>query len=60
MTGRWFSPGIPVYSINKTDRHDLTEILSKLALSTMNQPTILMLIIKIETLILNLVHTMRV
>jgi hypothetical protein len=26
----------------------------------MNQPTILMLIIKIETLILNLVHTMRV
>jgi hypothetical protein len=26
-TGRWFSPGTPVSSINKTDRHDITEIL---------------------------------
>ena len=24
MTGRWFSPGIPVSSINKPDRHDKT------------------------------------
>jgi hypothetical protein len=26
-TGRWFSPGPPVSSTNKTDRHDITEIL---------------------------------
>jgi len=24
--GRWFSPGTPVSSTNKTDRHDITEI----------------------------------
>jgi hypothetical protein len=33
-TGRWFSPGTPVSSINKTDRHDITEILLKVALTT--------------------------
>ena len=27
VAGCWFSPGIPVSSINKTDRHDITEIL---------------------------------
>ena len=27
--GRWFSPDPPVSSINKTDRHDITEILLK-------------------------------
>jgi len=37
-TGRWFSPGTPVSSRNKTDHHDITEILLKVALSTMNQP----------------------
>jgi hypothetical protein len=30
----WFSPGTPVSSTNKTDRHDKTEILLKVALST--------------------------
>ena len=33
-TGQWFSPGIPVSSTNKTDRHDITKILLKVALST--------------------------
>ena len=33
-TGRWFSPGTPVSSTNKTDRHDITEILLKVALKT--------------------------
>jgi hypothetical protein len=28
-TGRWFSPGTLVSSTNKTDRHDITEILLK-------------------------------
>ena len=35
-TGRWFSPGIPVSSTNKTDCYDLTEILLKVALNTIN------------------------
>ena len=30
-TGRWFSPGTPIASTNKTDRHDITEILLKVA-----------------------------
>ena len=30
-TGRWFSPGTPVSSTNKTDRHGITEILLKVA-----------------------------
>jgi hypothetical protein len=34
--GRWFSPGIPVSSTNKTDRHDMTEILLKVALKTIS------------------------
>ena len=36
--GRWFSSGTPVSSTNKTDRHDITEILLKGALHTTNQP----------------------
>jgi len=32
-TGRWFSPGTPVSSTNETDRHDITEIVLKVALS---------------------------
>ena len=32
-TGRWFSPGTQVSSTNKTDRHDIIEILLKVALS---------------------------
>ena len=36
--GRWFSPGNLVSSTNKTDCHDITEILLKVELSTINQP----------------------
>ena len=35
-TGRWFSPGTPVSSTNKTDRNDMTVILLKVALDTIN------------------------
>jgi hypothetical protein len=35
--GRWFSPGTPASSNTKTGRHDIAEILLKVALSTMNQ-----------------------
>jgi hypothetical protein len=34
VAGRCFSPGTPVSSTNKTDRHDITEILLKVALNT--------------------------
>ena len=37
VTGRWFSPRTPVSSINKTCRHDITEILLKVALNTIKQ-----------------------
>jgi hypothetical protein len=36
VTGRWFSPGTPVSSTNKTDCHDITEILLEVALNTIN------------------------
>ena len=40
MTGRWFSPGPPVPSTNKTDRHDITviqkNVVLKVVLSTIN------------------------
>ena len=36
--GRWFSPGTPVSSTNKTDRYDLTEILLKVALNNITLP----------------------
>jgi hypothetical protein len=32
--GQWFSPGPPVSYTNKTDRHDVTEMLLKVALNT--------------------------
>jgi hypothetical protein len=35
-TGRWFSLGNPVSSTNKTDCHDITEILLKVVLNTIN------------------------
>ena len=37
MAGCWFSLGTPVSSTNKTDHHDITEILLKVALNTINQ-----------------------
>ena len=36
-TGRWFSLGPPISSTNKTDRHNITEILLKVALSLIKQ-----------------------
>jgi hypothetical protein len=32
--GRFISPGTPVSSTNKTDRHDIAEIMLKVALNT--------------------------
>ena len=39
-TGQWFSLGTLVFSTNKTDHHDITEILLKVALSTITAPII--------------------
>ena len=36
-TGWWYSPRPPVYSTNKNDRHDITEILLKVELNTIKQ-----------------------
>jgi hypothetical protein len=33
---RWFSLGTPVSSTNKTDQHDITEILLKVVLNTIS------------------------
>jgi len=35
-TGWWFSLGTPVSTTNKTDHQDITEILLKMVLSTIN------------------------
>ena len=35
--GGWFCPGTPASSTTKTDRHDIAEILLKVALNTINQ-----------------------
>jgi len=34
---RWFSPGPSVSSTNRTDRHDITKILLKVAINTIKQ-----------------------
>ena len=35
--GRWFSPGTPASSTTTTGRHDIAEILLKVALNLINQ-----------------------
>ena len=35
---RWFSPGSPISSTNKTDRHDITEIWMFVELDTLTTP----------------------
>jgi hypothetical protein len=37
MTGQWFPKGTPLSSINKADLYNITEILLKVALNTINQ-----------------------
>ena len=37
LSDQWCSHGIPVSSTNKTDRHDITEILLKVALNTITR-----------------------
>jgi hypothetical protein len=41
--GRWFCPGTPASSTTKTGRHDIAEMLLKVALSTKNQSNVVCL-----------------
>ena len=44
MTGRWFSPETLVSITNKTEHHDVTEILLKVALNIIALPLTVMII----------------
>ena len=58
--GWWFSPGPPVYSTNKTDRHDITAILLKVALNTITSyPFLLMYIIFLDCSHLDIIINFR-
>jgi hypothetical protein len=45
QTGRWFSPGTPVFSTKKSDLYDIAEIVLKVALNTIKQtnPSIMLM-----------------
>jgi hypothetical protein len=45
--GLWFSPGPPVSFSNKTDCHNITEIMLKVALNTIEQTNILFEVFKV-------------
>ena len=45
-TGQWFSPGISVSYTNKTDHHDIAEILLKVTLNTTSDLSIFFFIEK--------------
>jgi hypothetical protein len=44
--GRWFSSGNPTSSTTKTGRHDIAEILLKVALNTKNKKIYLEMTVK--------------
>jgi hypothetical protein len=48
--GWWFSPGTPASSTTKTGRHDIAEILLKVALNTKNQNQIKIYLSETSTL----------
>jgi hypothetical protein len=51
-TGRWFPPGCPVSSTNKTDCHDITEILLKVPLNTIKETNKQIYIFNVWTVVL--------
>jgi hypothetical protein len=51
--GRWFSPRTPTSSTTKTGRHDIAEILLKVALNTINQIKYIWLPLYIVCLVLS-------
>jgi hypothetical protein len=51
--GRWFSPGTPASSTTTTGRHDIAEILLKVALNTTNQSIIIYSLKSLRDLCIN-------
>ena len=49
-TGRWFSPGTQVSSTNKIDRHEITEMVLKVALNTITLTLLNIYILQLYTL----------
>ena len=47
MAGQSFSPGTPVSSTSKTDRHDITEILLKMVLNTLTIDSTIVMSVKV-------------
>ena len=56
--GRWFTPGTPVSSTKKIGRHDITEILLKVALKTINRTSMSVLFFKVNTTNLTYFHSL--
>jgi hypothetical protein len=55
VAGQWFSPGNPVSSTNKTDCHDITEILLKVALNTITLTlTLYHTKVRMRTIVINI------
>jgi hypothetical protein len=50
-TGGWFSPCTPISSTNKTDRHDIAELLFKVVLNTNISPFYSKLFSKVVTIL---------
>jgi hypothetical protein len=55
-TARWFSPGTPVSVTNKTDCHDITEILLKVTLNTITHPLTLLSVSKFQSISIYFKH----
>jgi hypothetical protein len=47
--GRWFSPGTPASSTTKTGRHDIADVLLKVALSTNNHYILFIIVYVLHT-----------
>jgi hypothetical protein len=57
--GQWFSPGTLASSTTKTGRHDIAEILLKVALSTINSNTVIVILLEKSHDIGKDKHTLR-
>jgi hypothetical protein len=56
VAGQWFSPSTLVSSTNKTDHHDIAEILLKVALNTI---TLTLIFYKVIFSLLKVLHYKR-
>ena len=56
VTRRWFSPGTPVSSTNKNNRHNIAEILLKVALNTTTLTLHQLKVKRLENLIIQKIY----